>query len=1505
MAILFAMVLLAASAVYAADGEHEFAGQDISGTLVGYGPDYSLYNNEASPVADDENDLDSSQGYGFGGLMVAPLIVPANAEQITVNFPGIEDVRVSFWVGGGWHHSEERFDNSATVVVPAHTGTIVVQVAKGAMSYNFNDVTVYDGMAALNVPITTVTVSGVSSAANIGISQGDWVYRQAPAVVGSPNVFNVFDNGRPYIVAVGRAGFHNVTFDGIQAGSGINISPLFYNIEIPSGVSGVRIADATWVNTAVWQSVWTTEGQRPYHVDVITLFNNGRPAVLHFTYDGNEHIFNFVLDGTNPFNNLPVFGLQPVEGEFGLFAFNNGNSDNASLAQGGNIRVWTQINGVNTRVTYPNLEVTAIDQNGSDAMEFVSVNRIWNDTDFVNLIDVRKREANGGAIMPWHWIDLTAVYNNQPVTIRLFNNYRDFGYRIFNNGTGGTPSTPNADLAANGRVRTWLHIDSVSALIPYDSLAVSATDQNGADAMDFIIINQPWAYPGFVNFIDANKNAPWQRIYLNVTHMDQTLELILINSRFFTVDVFNNGPGPDATPSTVRNDSLQSIGAIRIWTNLGGERARVPYAELTIEAIDQDGNNVGHFVNVNRIWNDLDNFQNIDVTKWAAWQRMELTVTVYGQSHTLILYNDLFFSVNVFNNGPGPDATPSTVRNDSLQSIGAIRIWAYIGGVNLAPYAELELEAVDQDGNDVSHLVNVNRIWNDTDNFRNIDVTKWASWRRMELTVTMYNQSRTLILYNDLFFTLNVFNNGNNEIPTLSTADFGRVRMWTQLAGVGTDVNVTAMSAYDQDGNCVLDEFIMVSRAGGLVRSIDANKHARWQWIDFSITAYGQTIDVRLLNNRFFGAHVVNNGNGVNFNQSLQNSGLIRIWMQLLNVETMNLQSNLVHYAGMNVTALDQDGNNAMMFVNVNRIWNNMDFVNLIDVDKNGGWIWMDLTMVVYGQSITVRLYNDLFPGWFGLNIFNNGQEGSPSRSNASLEQGGIIRMWTQLDGENAEIPLAGVKLDVTAVVPSGIDAMQFINVPNVGGSGYANRVDVSKNAQWEFIYLTVTFMGQTIEVVLHNANYGQGADEVTVIFDAGNGTGTMNDVPVSVGGSFILPANGFTAPAGYEFYGWFVTGYAAPDGSMAVGDIITVSVWPNTTVTVTAVWISITLGEHTVSFAPGDGSGTMAAVQAESGDSFALPVSTFTAPVSYEFFGWFVTGYANTLGTLLAGDSIIVNGTVTATALWVAIIPGEHTVSFAPGDGSGTMAAVQVESGDSFALPVSTFTAPVGYEFFGWFVTGYANTLGTLLAGDSIIINGSVTATALWVAITPGEHTVSFAPGDGSGTMAAVQAESGDSFALPVSTFTAPVGYEFFGWFVTGYANTLGTLLAGDSIVVNGSVTATALWVAIASQPGQPCDCCNEYPCACDLRELAIVIYSATLLGDGSVRLVINIEGACNLDGHQLRVTSLDEGVEFFNAAATQDIYISSAVSTVSISLMCPDSIEVLMYTTWNRPVL
>jgi len=113
-----------------------------------------------------------------------------------------------------------------------------------------------------------------------------------------------------------------------------------------------------------------------------------------------------------------------------------------------------------------------------------------------------------------------------------------------------------------------------------------------------------------------------------------------------------------------------------------------------------------------------------------------------------------------------------------------------------------------------------------------------------------------------------IYNNGPGGTqyprPNASLTEAGLIRIRPQVSGEDTLINYSAAAtivARDQDGECAR-EFIHVHRIwcdddGWLdyFMAMDVNKHGDWQYINFYITMFGQTLHV-LLANAFFEAPV-------------------------------------------------------------------------------------------------------------------------------------------------------------------------------------------------------------------------------------------------------------------------------------------------------------------------------------------------------------------------------------------------------------------------------------------------------------------------------------------------------------------------------------------------------------------------------------------------------------------------------------------------------------------------
>ena len=110
----------------------------------------------------------------------------------------------------------------------------------------------------------------------------------------------------------------------------------------------------------------------------------------------------------------------------------------------------------------------------------------------------------------------------------------------------------------------------------------------------------------------------------------------------------------------------------------------------------------------------------------------------------------------------------------------------------------------------------------------------------------------------------------------------------------------------------------------------------------------------------------------------------------------------------------------------------------------------------------------------FNWNIFNNGPGGTQyPRPNPGLAAAGTIRMWTQLDGVNTPVYFDAADT-IVALDQDGQCAMHFVTVNQmwVAGTGwvdYFNMINVNKNGDWEYINLSITVFGQTVDVLLAN----------------------------------------------------------------------------------------------------------------------------------------------------------------------------------------------------------------------------------------------------------------------------------------------------------------------------------------------------------------------------------------------------------------------------------------------------
>ena len=124
-------------------------------------------------------------------------------------------------------------------------------------------------------------------------------------------------------------------------------------------------------------------------------------------------------------------------------------------------------------------------------------------------------------------------------------------------------------------------------------------------------------------------------------------------------------------------------------------------------------------------------------------------------------------------------------------------------------------------------------------------------------------------------------------------------------------------------------------------------------------------------------------------------------------------------------------------------------------------------------------------------------------------------------------------------------------------------------------------------------------------------------------------------------------------------------------------------------------------------------------------------------------------NHNVNVEASFKVKAPEQVTVSFSPGEGSGTMAEQKVNVGSNYQLPANGFTAPNGKEFKAWSVNG-----AEYQPGASIPVNTNTKITALWKEKAPSSYNVIVQNPQEGGTItaSATSATAGTEVTLTVN---------------------------------------------------------------------------------------------------------------------------------------------------------
>ena len=217
---------------------------------------------------------------------------------------------------------------------------------------------------------------------------------------------------------------------------------------------------------------------------------------------------------------------------------------------------------------------------------------------------------------------------------------------------------------------------------------------------------------------------------------------------------------------------------------------------------------------------------------------------------------------------------------------------------------------------------------------------------------------------------------------------------------------------------------------------------------------------------------------------------------------------------------------------------------------------------------------------------------------------------------------------------------------------------------------------------------------EFIVTFDGNGGTGSMEPVTVEEGSRYVLPACGFTAPAGQEFKAWEIGGieYNAGDDYVVLGNTEIKALWKDSAVIPTT---------FTITFNANGGTGSMEPVTVEEGSRYPLPACGFIPPVNMQFSGWALSAG----GSVIADGAIMVTSNITLYAIWEPVPVNEFVVFF---DGNGGTPAVSSMTtiGHRLAFLPGAFRSG-SYCFDGWYTErngGELITTSTVFAANTIV---------------------------------------------------------------------------------------------------------------------------------------------------------------------------------------------------------
>ena len=299
----------------------------------------------------------------------------------------------------------------------------------------------------------------------------------------------------------------------------------------------------------------------------------------------------------------------------------------------------------------------------------------------------------------------------------------------------------------------------------------------------------------------------------------------------------------------------------------------------------------------------------------------------------------------------------------------------------------------------------------------------------------------------------------------------------------------------------------------------------------------------------------------------------------------------------------------------------------------------------------------------------------------------------------------------------------------------------------------------------------------LTISFDAGGGSGIMNDVKTSYGHNYALPECTFTPPTDKEFLHWYVDESAYNAGAE-------IAITKNTTVT--AEW---TEAPRTVQFNL-NGHGEAIESQSVPYDQKATEPAAPTAE-GYTFGGWFKEQTCTTRWNFWKEH---VTQHTTLYAKWTQ---NAYAITYNLNGGSETTSnplSYTVEDDDIvLAAPVKT-----GYNFTGWTFEGQDEPVMSVTIPHGS--TGSKSYTANWHIA---QFTISFNTGDAVPAIESITQDY-NTEVTPPSVKLRKAKYIFYGW-----ENFPSRMPAEDTVI-------EPIWIRVSTVEAREATCTEDGMIAC-----------------------------------------------------------------------------------------